>query len=188
MKKEGIFSALIVALTMMGCASAVTVERNESYNLSSTKTYGWVETSAEQNNNRNVSAFGDQAIHNAVRQELARRGWREVNDRPDLLVTHDVMVQRTRRQQSDPVYTQPFSRFYYNPYFRRWGTIYYPSQFMGYDNYTVPVREGTLTITLIDPGTDKAVWQGSTTEELDQSRITSGEIQKATQRILKKLK
>lgn len=172
----------------MSCASAVTVEQAQSFSFAGVKTYGWVETSAEQNNNRSVSAFGDQAIHNTVHDELAKHGWREVTDRPDVLVTHDVLIERTRRTQSDPVYTQPFTRYYYNPYSRRWGTVYYPSQFAGYDNYSVPVREGTLTITLLDPATDKSVWQGSTTEELSGSRATADEVQKAARRILKKLK
>src|SRR5437870_1248747 len=136
--------AALVGLTIVGCSNPVYVQSDESTNLAKYKTYMWVETRANQNDNRNVTAFAEQNVHNAVREQLAKRGWTEVNQNPDILLSYDILVERSTQQQSDPVYTQSFSRVYYNPYLRRWGTVYYPSQFAGYDTYEVPVREGTL--------------------------------------------
>jgi len=107
-----------------------------------------------------------------VNAELAKQGWREVSDNPDVLLSYDVLVERSTEQQSDPVYSRPPTRMYYNPYRRSWGTIYYPSQFAGDQTCEVPVKEGTITITMTDARTDKVVWQAWTTERLNYSRLT----------------
>jgi hypothetical protein len=57
---------------------------------------------------------------------------------------------------------------------------------MGYDNYSVPSRQGTVTITVTDARTDKAVWQGWTTDEISNRNMTSKEISNAVRSIFKK--
>lgn len=178
----------VVATTLMSCASNVYVERDATVDLAQYKTYRWVDTKRDQHDNSTVTAFGQEAIRRAVQAELAKRGLQEDTTNPDLLVTHDVLVERTTTEQRDPVYSQPFTRVYYNPFLRRWATIYYPSRLMGYDAYSVPVREGTLTITLLDTETDRTVWQGWTTEQLDSRKFTQADMEKTAQRILKRLK
>ena len=84
------------------------------------------------------------------------------------------------------MYSQPFTRTFYNPYRGRFFNVYYPSQLMGYDNRNVPVREGTVTITMTDSRTDKAVWQGWATDEIDSRTMTSKEIQSGVRKIFKK--
>lgn len=184
--KTGLLVGMIIF--MAGCSSPVYVQKDVSANLAKYRTYMWVETQRDQNDKRsNASAFAEAAIHNAANAELDKRGWREVDSNPDVLLSYDILVQRSRQTQTDPVYTQPFSRVYYNPWARRWGTIYYPSQFMGYDTYTTPVREGTLTVTMMDANNDKPVWQAWTTEELNSRRMTEAEASKAVKKIFRKL-
>lgn len=178
---------ILAAAIFTACSSPVYIQRDESASLAKYRTYAWVETRANEQDQRNASAFAQQKIHDAVREELSRRGWTEVNNNPDVLLSYDILVERSTQQKSDPVYTQPVTRMYYNPYLRRWGTVYYPSQFLGYDTYDVPVREGTLTLSMMDAQTDKALWQGWTTEQLDNQKITQEEIRGAVRRILKKL-
>jgi hypothetical protein len=84
------------------------------------------------------------------------------------------------------MYTRPFTRTFYNPYSRRFYNVYYPSRFMGYDNYDVPTREGTVTITMADANTDKTVWQGWTTGEVDSRHMTTKEIQSSVKAIFRK--
>src|ERR1700694_5622022 len=146
----------------------------------------WVQTKSSQDDNKDVSACAGQNIHASVNAQLAKERWTEVNQDPDVLVGYDILVEKATQQQSDPVYSRPFSRVYYNPYMRRWGTIYYPSQFMGYDTYDVPVREGTVTVTMMDPKTDKTVWQAWTTQQLDSRKLTSDEIDKSIRNIFRK--
>jgi uncharacterized protein DUF4136 len=187
MKIVRLINFLIVSsIILAACSSPVYVQKDESANLAKYKTYMWVETRSEQNDNVSKTAFADMSIHNAVNAQLSREGWREVSDNPDVLVSHDILVQHSTQTQSSPVYTQPLVRYYYNPWARRWGSIYYPSQFMGYDTYETPVREATITVTFVDARTDKPIWQGWTTEELNGRKITDSEISKAVKNIFKK--
>lgn len=185
-----IVSSLLLAglsgAVIAGCGNRVYVQKDESANLAKVRTYAWVETRANENDSRNVTAFAQQSVHSAVDAQLAKEGWQQVTSNPDVLVSYDLLVERSRTRQSDPVYTQPFTRVYYNPWLRRWGTIYYPSQFIGYDNYSVPVKEGTVTITMTDADTDKTLWQAWTTEDLQNNKLTSDEVNKAVKNIFKK--
>jgi hypothetical protein len=147
----------------------------------------WVNTQKDENDNsKRAVDYADIPIHNAVNEELHGEGWVETDTDPDVLLSYDVLVRRTPEQKSDPVYSQSFSRVYYNPYRRHWSTIYYPSQFVGYDVYTTPVKEGTVTITMMDARTDKNIWQGWTTETLDNSNITTDEISQSVKNIFRK--
>jgi hypothetical protein len=177
----------LAGLSTIACRSPVYVQKDESVNLRNYHTYAWVETRASENDNsRRAPAYADITVRKAVNAELAKQGWREVRNDPDLLLSYDVLVERSTTQQSDPVYSQPFTRWYYNPYMRRWGTIYYPSQFVGYQTFEVPVKEGTITVTMTDARMDKVVWQAWTTERLNYSRLTQDEISKSVRNIFNK--
>ena len=177
----------LTALLSLNCSSPAYVQKDDSVNLSNYKTYMWVDTRRDENDNSaRKTAYADISVRNAVNAQLNSKGWKEVSDNPDVLLSYDILVQRTTQQQNDPVYSQSFTRAYYNPYRKRWSTIYYPSQFIGYDTYEVPVREGTVTITFMDARTDKNIWQGWTTERLNTSRITNEEIAKSVKNIFRK--
>jgi hypothetical protein len=148
----------------------------------------WVDIKANENDaSSRATAFADLSVHNAVNEELQHWGWREVseNENPDVLVSYDVLVERNIETQSDPVYSQSYSRLYYNRFTRRWSTIYYPSQFLGYQQYQVPVKEATVTITMMDADSDKKIWQGWTTERLNGSGITDLNVKKSVRNIFK---
>lgn len=176
---------------MAACSAPVSVQQAPGTDLSKYHTYVWVDTRASENdNNKRPMPFADASFRNAANEELTKRGWREVNNETnaDAIVSYDVMVQRSRERVDDPVYSQPFTRMYYNPYRRGWGTIYYPSRFLGYQSYTVPVREGTVSISITDANTDKVVWQGWTTERLDNTNISADEIRSSVRNIFRKFK
>jgi hypothetical protein len=179
---------IVAALMIVGCAAPVHVEKDDTVDFSQYKTFAWAadnDGSAKKEKNKNNDIM-EQKYKNAVTKELDKQGWRMDNHRPDVLISYDVLVERNTRRQSDPVYSQPFARTFYNPFARRFYNIYYPSQFMGYDDYAVPVREGTVTITVTDAHTDKAVWQGWTTDEMNSRNLTSKEISTAVRSIFKK--
>lgn len=179
---------LITVCTVAACSSPVHVAKDDSVNLSSYRTYMWVDTRYNENDNtQRPAAYADISVRNAANAELKNSGWTEVSSNPDVLISYDVLVQNTTTRRSDPVYSQGYTRMYYNPRLRRWGTIYYPSEFLGYNNYSVPVQEGTISITLTDANTDKVVWQGWTTDELNYTRITQEEIASGVHNIFGKL-
>jgi len=186
LKFLGVISISSLAIT--SCQSPVYVQKDESVNLKNYHTYAWVETKAnDHDGSQRAMAYADASVRDAVNSELSKEGWRGVKDNPDVLLSYDILVERSTQQQSDPLYSQPFTRMYYNPYRGRWGTIYYPSQFLGYQNYEVPVKEGTITITMTDANTDKIVWQAWTTEQLNYAQLTRGEINKSVRNIFNKL-
>lgn len=187
MKWNFLASAIFSALLLTSCSSPVHVQKDDNANLNNYKTYMWVDTrSGENDNTARAASYADISVHNAVNEALRNAGWREVNENPDALVSYDILVERTTERQSDAVYSQPFTRSYFNPRTRRWVSFYYPSQFLGYQTYEVPVKEGTITISIIDAQSDKAIWQGWTTENMNYSRFTDDEIHRSVKNIFRK--
>lgn len=179
---------LFLILICFSCSTPAYVQKDDSISLSDYKTYMWIDTKAnESDQSKRATAYADISIHNAVNAELGNRGWTEVSENPDILLSYDVLVERNSETQRDPVYSQPFTRYYYNPYTRRWSTMYYPSQFQGYQVYETPVKEGTITITMVDAKTDKNIFQGWTTERLASSGITDTEIKKSVRNIFREV-
>lgn len=181
-----IFSAFI-GILFTSCASVAHVEKDETVNFSQYKTFAWVETSAtkEMTDNK-VSDLTERNIKNAIKTELEKEGWREVNNRPDVLLSYDVLVERAVKEQSNAVYSQPYTRWFFNPYARRWVRVFYPSQYLGNDINEVDVKEGTITVSMFDAKTDKTVWQGWTTNTVNSNNLTSKEIQNSVKSIFRK--
>lgn len=177
--------AAIAGLLLASCASVAHVEKDDTVNFSNYKTYAWVDTKEEATQNK-TNTLVEQKMRNAVNKELAHEGWREVKNKPDVLLSYDVLVERAAKQNTNPVYSQPYTRSFFNPYTRRWSTIYYPSQFLGYDDNQYEVKEGTVTISMIDAKTDKMVWQGWTTDEVNSKNLTGKEIESSVKSIFRK--
>jgi len=176
---------VIAFVFLISCTSTAHVERDKNTDLSKYKTYTWVDRDSVKSSNHRTD-IAEQTIRSSVNEELEKSGLREVKENPDLLLTYDLLVEKNVRHQNNAVYSQPYTRTYYNPYSGRYRTIYFPSQLMGYDQYETPVKEGTVTISMIDPKTDKTVWQGWSTNELNSSRISSKDVQKNVKSIFKK--
>lgn len=178
----------LAAALLAGCASVAHVEKDDSVNFSNYHSYTWVEVKDSKNDSSaiKVSDLTERRIRDAVNAELAKAGWKENKRKPDVLISYDVMVERGVKEDTDPVYSQPFTRYVYNPYTRRWVSIYYPSEFLGYDRNQRSVREGTVTISVIDAKSEKTVWQGWTTDEVNSKNLTSKEIQNAVKSIFRK--
>jgi Flp pilus assembly protein TadG len=179
--------AVSAVLLFSGCAGNAHIEKDKSADFSKYRTYAWVDKPDEKENKKNRrKELAETNIRNAVNEQLQKSGWKEVSSNPDVLVNYELLVERNQKQQQNAVYSDPFTRSYYNRYSGRMITYYYPSRFVGYDNYSTTVKEGTITITMIDNNTDKTVWQGWTTSELNSSRITSSEIDRNVRTIFKK--
>ncbi len=175
-------------LLLAGCASVAHVEKDDSANFNRYHSYTWVEAkdSKDEFSNEKVSDLTEKRIREAVNAELAKAGWRESKNKPDVLISYDVMVERAVKENNSPVYSQPFTRYVFNPYTRRWLSLYYPSQFVGYDRNQRSVKEGTVTISVIDAKTEKTVWQGWTTDEVNSQNLTGKEVQNAVKSIFRK--
>jgi Domain of unknown function (DUF4136) len=175
-----------IVFLLASCASTAHIEKDDNTDFTKYKTYSWVEMDGNDKKDQKKNDLTEQKVRDAVSKELQKAGWRESKTNPDVLLSYDVLVERSVKQQADPVYSNPFVRTFYNPYSRRFYRVYYPSRFMGYDNYDVDTREGTVTISMIDADTEKTVWQGWTTEEVSSRHMTSKEIQNSVKAIFRK--
>lgn len=169
---------------LLSCSGTAHIEKDQSVNFNNYKTFAWLH--GDKGKLENQSDLIESKVREDVTAELQKTGWRQVKTKPDLILDYDLLVERTSKERSDAVYSQPYSRLIFNPYTRRYATIYYPSQFLGYESYEQLIKEGTITITMIDAKTDKVVWQGWTTEEVNNRNLTSREIQNAVRSIFKK--
>jgi hypothetical protein len=176
---------MLPIILAVSCATPAYVEKDETADFSRYKTYAWIDNNKKDDKNRHTE-FMKKHVHDAANAQLVKEGWREDRSKPDVLISYDLLVEKTTREQSNPVYSRPYQRIYYNPFYRRYGTIYYPSTFMGYDNDTETVREGTLTITMVDAKTDKTIWQGWTTDDVNSRNVTQKEIQSSVNSIFRK--
>src|SRR5262245_28952607 len=105
--------AIVFCSLLLTCSVPAYVEKSDDADLNAYKTYSWVETrGSETDASARAIAYADISIHNAVNRELQRWGWVETNDNPSALITYDVLVERSAEQRQDPVYTQPFVRYY----------------------------------------------------------------------------
>jgi len=186
MKHLKSYYVLILAAAVFilnSCSMSAHIEKDETANLNNYKTYSWID---KENKDKLKNEIAEQNLKTIVNGELQKNGFKEVKSNPDLLLSYDLLVEKSVKQQSEAVYSRPYSRVYYNPYSRRYGTLYYPSQFLGYDNYSSPVKEGTVSISMIDAKTDKTIWQGWTTDELNSNHFSSKEVQRNVKSIFKK--
>lgn len=177
----------VAAFVFAGCAAPVHVEKDDNTDFSKYKTFAWLDKDGGGKKDRNRSNnLMEQKFRESVTRELTKQGYVENTKNPDVLISYDVLVERSTKTESDAVYSRSFVRTFYNPYSRRFYNVYYPSQFVGYDDYTVPIREGTVTITVTDADNGKAVWQGWTTDEVNSKNLTSKEINSAVKSIFRK--
>jgi Domain of unknown function (DUF4136) len=184
-KLRTILGLVLPVLLVVSCAAPAYVEKDSSADFSRYHTYAWVDNKGKDGKNR-FNDFMDNHVHDAVAGKLQKEGWKEDRRNPDILLSYDLLVEKTSREINNPVYSQPYSRIFYNPFSRRYGRIFYPSTFLGYDNDVVTQREGTLTLTMLDARTDKTVWQGWTTDEVSSRHVTKKEIQSSVNSIFRK--
>ncbi len=179
--------AALSGLLLAGCASVAHVEKDKSVDLNNYHSFAWVDTRESKNDSAKVkvSDLSERTVKEAVNEELTKAGWRQ-SAKPDVLLTYDLLVERGIREENNPVYSQPLTRYYFNPYSRRYVPVYYPSQFLGYDRDQRQVREGTITVRMIDSKTDRTIWQGWTTDEVVSRNFTGKEIRNGIKSIFRK--
>lgn len=185
MKRLGIGAGILsLVLLITSCSSTAHIEKDDTVDFSRYQTFAWLERDGDEKPSKDDLV--ELKIRDAVNRELVRTGWKETTNKPDIILNYDVLVERNIEERNNPVYSRPYTRTVYNPYTRRYATIYYPSQFMGYERDQRMVREGTVTITMIDSKTNKAVWQGWTTDQVGSKNLTRKEIDNSVRAIFRK--
>lgn len=182
---------LLVATTLLlSCSRTAYVQKDRDIDFSKIRTYSWVRTQADKETTVTTLRNDDltnRKIRQSIDRNLAEKGWREVKNNPDVYLVYDVMIEKENKIDRNAVYSQSFTRWFFNPGSRRWVPVFYPSQFMGFDENTRTVNEGTLTLTMMDADSDKTIWQGWTTSELSGRKLSDKQIDSKVKAIVKKL-
>ncbi len=94
MKNIKMFGTMAIAgLLLAGCAGVAHIERDETVNLSNYKSFAWVETKDSSNEEKTKTiTLTEQTVRKAVNEELNSEGWKEVRNRPEVLISYDVLV------------------------------------------------------------------------------------------------
>jgi hypothetical protein len=179
-----VFAAFIV----VGCGVQSHVEKDPTANLSSYRTYAWIGDKNGRKNDKPYKDFQETYLTDLISQQLEKNGFvKATRSKPDVLIDYDIMYENDVRKQSNPVYSRPFVRYFYNPYTGRLNTLYYPSRYMGQNTYDVPYKSGTITINIVDNESKKLVWQGWAETEVTKRRIDKDDMNKIVKSIFKKL-
>lgn len=182
--------AILMMLVMVSCGRTAYVQKDADVDFSRIKTYSWVTTQANKeiaSAQKKNDDLTNRKIRQAIDKNLIEKGWKEVKKNPDVYLVYDMMIEEENKKVTTPVYSQSFTRWFFNPRNRRWVPVFYPSQFMGYDEDIEKVKEGTLTLTLMDADTDKTIWQGWTTSEMSGRKLTDKQIESKVKAIVAKL-
>ncbi|HYF31365.1 MAG TPA: DUF4136 domain-containing protein [Chitinophagaceae bacterium] len=186
----GIGSVLVIAALMLSaCGVQSYVEKDPSVNLNDYKTYAWLtDKETKRKDGKSYKNFQESYLVDRVSQELDKSGWQKARNAgsADVLIDYDIMVEDEFREQSQSVYSRPQVRYFYNPYTRRINSVYYPSQYLGEDYYTVPYKSGTITINIVDAKSNKLVWQGWAETDVTNKRIQQDDMNRIVKSIFKK--
>lgn len=188
MKKH--FSILALATGIVfgftGCSTTSHVEVAQGVNFNSYKTFGWANDNGVKKSARADNDIVDNNIKNSISADLEKKGWRETDQQPDVLLDYNVMVEKGVRRETEPVYGYPYSGYYYNHWRHRMGYYYDPGFFRSYHTYNVPFKEGTLTVNMIDSKTNKLIWQGWSKGDITSKTVSTKEAQEDVKSIFKK--
>lgn len=185
----GVALSLLLIFLFCGCGTTAYVQKDDTIDFSKIKTYAWVENNREDSSKPKPAYHDltDRKIRQSLDRNLVANGWKQDKQHPDVWLVTDMTTQKENRNISNPVYSYPATRWYYNPYAGRFLPIYYPSRFLGYESSRETYLEGTLTLTVVDAASNKTIWQGWVSSDLNGKHLTDGEIDNHVKAIVRKL-
>lgn len=155
MKKDTLKSLLLTLpfMFMVSCKPSlkVTYDFDRTVNFTAYKTFSlyWLTS------NQNVTGLNEDRIWNFIRSEMIKKGYREDNRHPDLLLNAVGVVKNKNYVVSN---SNVYYGGVYRPYFNRGGIG------MAYGNTTFQTssyKEGRLVIDAVDAKSNKLIWQGT---------------------------
>lgn len=192
MKRIVLASIVALSLGATACAPTVNVEQRANVDFSKYRTFDFADMKVKTNGDENPllnSPIAQDKIKQAIADELVKRGLRQVDGRPSLLVTTHTYVEQAERTVYN---TQPAYGYAY-PYavsYRRgflpvnYGYWYTPSYYQ--TAQTEQYKEGTLIIDFIDARTNNLVWRGSIADPVNDPARLGTEFSRVAKDILDK--
>ena len=144
------------ALALAGCATTtgpdVTVDYDRTADLGSFRTYGFPESVGTDR--AGYSTLVTSYFKSAVRDQMEMRGYRYVDQNPDLLVNFYAKVHERTEVRTDPSFSAAYGYYGY-----RYGLY---SAWPYYDDAvrTVTYPVGTANIDVVDARRKQMIWEG----------------------------
>ncbi len=87
-------AAPALMLLLVACSSTAHIEKDDNTDFSRYKTFAWTDSDGQGTNDKNkTNDLIEQKIREAVTKELVQTaGWKEAKNRPDVLISYDVLV------------------------------------------------------------------------------------------------
>ena len=155
-----ISTAILIAGYLASCGPSlkVTDDYDKSVNFDQYKTFALYNSDSIHDA---ISPLNQQRIINAVKSEMAKKGFQENTGSPDMLVNITAVLENRVAMSSTTDYYGYGGM--YRPYY--WGGGMGSST----TNYNVQhYKDGSLIIDVIDAKSKKLVWQGTGNKEIDK--------------------
>lgn len=158
---RSILTVLALALGL-GCSTPqIKIEHDPAAEFTGLKTYQWLPPVKTGNPRLDDNKLLEMRVKSAVDLELAKKGYQKITEgTPDFVVGYHVTMDQ---KQSGEVINTSYD---------------YDAQWGGYDSVPVPhavpnqtyvyeYQEGTLILSISQPGTKKLLWRGSVTDRVN---------------------
>jgi Domain of unknown function (DUF4136) len=168
------------------CSTArITSEQDKNVSFDTYHTFAWLPPDQKDLQTNITIRNQADAIQNAVDRELEIRGMLPDTSAPDLLLRYYIGTHDHTTYHNEPVYSYAMSR----PFF--WGRRMWYGGGGGYyqvynRTYQTVVRDGTLTVDVIDRKTNNVIWRGISEERVDNLADMSAGISQNTRAIFEK--
>lgn len=174
MKLIRLFSLLIAALVLCGCAntSKVFYDYDPSQQFGSYKSFSWSnDNPGLESGTYPVSALTKSNMQKAIESELLSRGFNVAKNKGEA----DFLVSFTLGAR-DKITTRRTTEYRVDPRVWRWGRAYYPHYLIETAPVTIEVpyqfTEGSIAIDIFDRHGNRPVWHSSASKRLNQSELS----------------
>lgn len=192
MKKQILILCGLLMMVISSCSNynyyAVSNKKLTEY-----RTYAWLpENKSKASNIYDNDVAADKIVESAS-MELDKRGFKLNNRRPDVLIRYTAVVNKETKSYNEPVYYDAPGRYVPRVGLHRGRAFYYYAYrdpfpvYVGSEQRTVNVKQGSIMIDLIDRKTKKVVWRGWAEGELNNPEKAIAELPKVIENIFKKL-
>ena len=169
---KSVYTLVIFSLGFLlsGCSmTTVNYDYDTAFDFSNLTDYGWLDIPDDFP----ATEIVVQRIKSAVNQKMGAKGFKQVSESPDFLISLQGFRDIIRQGVEGGIVYRGYNRGGYNRgYDRRYEVYEY--------------EEGTLTLTIINTGNNALIWEGSATMEIEPNRSTEAK-EKRTQEVVTKL-
>lgn len=173
--------ALLISLSLgmavvIGC-SPYRVVQNQSDNTASWsayRTFAFVDTNRISSTPRDTYQAVMEEVKQAVTAEMAKRGYQQTKDNPDLLVNLGAVVKQKTQTRPTTIYEAP---------------LYIGQRRYSWRSQEVPVgtyQEGTLSLHVVDAQRNALVWDAAVSSVLNKKGVTPQQIGDAVEKVFEK--